>query len=79
VRPIVRAARRAAPPFSTPPTGRWRNAAALRAILGRRVADAERIETPIAAIDGAICRRLLLGEPPDQDFARRLAALAPAA
>lgn len=54
-------------------------AAALRAILRRRVAEAERIETLIAAIDGAIWRRLLIGEPTDEDFARRLAALAPAA
>jgi len=51
-------------------------AAALRAILGRRVADAARIETLVEAIDGAIWRRLLLGEPLDEDFARRLAALA---
>lgn len=54
-------------------------AAALRAILRRRVAEAERIETLIAAIDGAIWRRLLMGEPADEDFARRLAALASAA
>ncbi len=51
-------------------------AAALRLILRRRVAEAERIETLIAAIDGAILRRLLIGEPLDEDFARRLAALA---
>jgi AcrR family transcriptional regulator len=54
-------------------------AAALRAILRRRVTAAERIETLIAAIDGAIWRRLMLGDPLDEDFARRLAALAPAA
>jgi AcrR family transcriptional regulator len=54
-------------------------AAALRAILRRRVAEAERIETLIAAIDGALWRSLLIGEPLDEDFARRLAALAPAA
>jgi AcrR family transcriptional regulator len=53
-------------------------AAALRTILRRRVAEAERVETLVAAIDGAIWRRLLLGEPLDEDFARRLAALAPA-
>ncbi len=54
-------------------------AAALRAILRRRIAEAERIETLVAAIDGALWRRLLLGESLDEDFARRLAALAPAA
>jgi AcrR family transcriptional regulator len=54
-------------------------AAALRTILRRRVAEAEGIETLIAAIDGAIWRGLLIGEPLDEDFARRLAALALAA
>ncbi|MFZ1965371.1 MAG: TetR/AcrR family transcriptional regulator [Roseiarcus sp.] len=54
-------------------------AAALRTILNRRVADAERIESLIAAIDGAIWRRLMFGEPLDEAFARGLAALAPAA
>ncbi|MGD1036321.1 MAG: TetR-like C-terminal domain-containing protein [Roseiarcus sp.] len=53
-------------------------AAALRAILRRRVADAERIETLAEVIDGAIWRRLMLGEPLDEGFARGLAALAPA-
>ncbi len=52
-------------------------AATLRAILGRRGVAAERIEILIAAIDGAILRRLMLGEPLDEDFARRLATLAP--
>jgi AcrR family transcriptional regulator len=54
-------------------------AAALRTILSRRIGETERIETLIAAIDGAIWRRLLLGEPLDAKFARALAALAPAA
>lgn len=53
-------------------------AAALRAILARRVANPETVETLVAAIDGAIWRRVLLGEPLDAEFARRLAALAPA-
>lgn len=51
-------------------------AAALRTILSRRVAETEGIETLIGAIDGAIWRRLIIGEPLDEDFARRLAALA---
>ena len=52
-------------------------AAALRAIIGRRIADPETVETLVGAIDGAIWRRVLLGEALDPDFARRLAALAP--
>ena len=52
-------------------------AATLRAILRRRVVDPELVETLVAAIDGAIWRRVLLGEALDADFARRLAALAP--
>ncbi len=51
-------------------------AAALRAILIRRVADARRIETLVEAIDGAIWRRLMLGEPLGEDFARGLAEVA---
>ena len=53
-------------------------AAALRAILRRRIGDVERIETLVAAIDGAIWRRVLIGEALDADFARALAALASA-
>ena len=51
-------------------------AAALRAILSRRVAEAARVETLVEAIDGAIWRRTLFGEPLDEDFAKGLAALA---
>jgi AcrR family transcriptional regulator len=52
-------------------------AAVLRALLGRRTANPEAAETLAAAIDGALWRRILLGESLDADFARRLAALAP--
>lgn len=51
-------------------------AEALRAILRRRLADPKRIEPLVAAIDGALWRRLLLGEPLDEAFARRLATVA---
>ncbi len=51
-------------------------AAALRAILSRRVTEAARVEALVEAIDGAIWRRTLFGEPLDEDFAKGLAALA---
>ena len=49
---------------------------ALRKILAAYSADAEMRDALTEAIDGAIWRRLFLGEPLDERFARRLAALA---
>lgn len=49
---------------------------ALRQILAGHSADAETRDALIGAIDGAIWRRLFLGEALDERFARRLAALA---
>ncbi len=49
---------------------------ALRKILAAYSTDAELCDALIEAIDGAIWRRLFLGEPLDERFARRLAALA---
>jgi hypothetical protein len=49
--------------------------AALRQILAAHSADAELRDALAEAIDGAIWRRLFLGEPLDDGFARRLAAL----
>jgi AcrR family transcriptional regulator len=50
-------------------------AGALRVTLERAVADEGRREGWIEAIEGAIFRRLMLGEALDESFARRLAAL----
>jgi AcrR family transcriptional regulator len=52
--------------------------AALRGILESRIRDVERREAMIAAIHGAVWTRLLLDEPLDEDFVKRLAALASA-
>ena len=49
---------------------------ALRRILAGYAADAELRDALVEAIDGAIWRRLFLGEPLDDEFARRLATLA---
>jgi AcrR family transcriptional regulator len=49
---------------------------ALRKILAAHSADTELRDSLIEAIDGAIWRRLFLGEPLDEGLARRLAALA---
>ena len=50
---------------------------ALRQILAARSADAELRDALAEAIDGAIWRRLFLGEALDDGFALRLAAIAP--
>jgi AcrR family transcriptional regulator len=50
--------------------------AALRRVLESRVLDLEERETIVAAIQGAIWARLLLDEPLDEAFARRLTTLA---
>jgi AcrR family transcriptional regulator len=49
---------------------------ALRQILAAHSADPELRDALIEAIDGAIWRRLFLGEPLDEGLARRLATLA---
>lgn len=49
---------------------------ALRRALEQRIRDANRREAMVAAIDGAIWRRLLLDEPLDDAFAVQLATLA---
>jgi len=51
---------------------------ALRLVLERRVPDPAVRGAVVEAIDGAIWRRLLLGDALDEAFARQLAALAPA-
>ncbi len=51
---------------------------ALRQILAARSADIDLRDALAEAIDGAIWRRLFLGEPLDEGFAFRLAMLAPA-
>jgi AcrR family transcriptional regulator len=50
-------------------------AEALRSVLRRIVPEDSRRDSWIEAIEGAVFRRLMLGEPLDDDFARRLAAL----
>jgi len=52
--------------------------AALRRILENRISDPNQREELLAAIHGAVWTRLLLDEPLDQEFAERLAGLAPA-
>jgi AcrR family transcriptional regulator len=54
-------------------------AATLNLMLAPRVPDSAARETLVAAIDGAIWRRLLLGEALDDRFALALAGLAPPA
>jgi AcrR family transcriptional regulator len=51
-------------------------AAALDAVLVRRVPDSRIRASIVEAIEGAILRRLYLGQPLDADFALRLASLA---
>jgi AcrR family transcriptional regulator len=52
--------------------------AALRRVLEGRIPDAARREIMVVAIHGAAWIRLLLDEPLDEEFAARLATLAPA-
>jgi AcrR family transcriptional regulator len=51
---------------------------ALRGVLARAVTDEVRREIWVEAIEGAIFRRLMLGEALDDAFAKRLAGLVPA-
>jgi len=49
--------------------------AALRSVLERAMPEEALRETWVEALEGAIFRRLMLGEPLDEAFARRLAGL----
>jgi AcrR family transcriptional regulator len=51
-------------------------AAALDAVLARQIPESRARRALVEAIEGAICRRLLLGEPLDAEFAAGLAGLA---